>query len=141
MRRGRLPAVLAVFATALACAPAAQAVGRCGDHPWCDSSLSPDTRAGLVLEQMTRDEKFELMAGDDADSVFTGPHTGIANGVPRLGIPPVFYTDGPAGIRQRRATGMPAPMGLAATFDPEMAAAYGGLIGEEARLKGNDVVH
>src|SRR5438093_7539719 len=33
----------------------ADAAGRCGDHPWCDTSLAPDTRAGLLLEQLTQE--------------------------------------------------------------------------------------
>src|SRR5918998_2079978 len=36
---------------------------------------------------------------------------------------------------------MPAPLGLAASFDEAIAARYGGVIGDEARKKGNDVVH
>lgn len=67
-------------------------------------------------------------------------HTGIEMGVPRLGVPTVYYTDGPLGPRQGQSTGMPAPLGLAATFSPAMAHLYGAVVGNEARDKGNDVV-
>src|SRR6266581_2178064 len=49
----------------LASAGGADAAGRCGDHPWCDTSLPADTRAGLLLEQLTPDERISLLAGDD----------------------------------------------------------------------------
>ena len=67
-------------------------------------------------------------------------HTGADNGVPRVGLPPTYYSDGPVGPRQGQATAMPAPMGVAATFDPSLARLAAGVIGSEARSKGNDVV-
>ncbi len=121
----------------------ALAVGRCGTHPWCDTSLSPVTRANLVLAQMTRDEKVAMLGGVDfAGGVTSGPntHTGIEMGVPRLGVPTVYYTDGPLGPRQGPSTAMPAPLGLAATFNRALASAYGNVVGNEAKDKGNDVV-
>jgi beta-glucosidase len=36
---------------------------------------------------------------------------------------------------------MPAPIGLAATFDPSLARRFGGVIANEARAKRNDVLH
>jgi hypothetical protein len=49
-------ALLACLAGALTTAGAAQAGGRCGTHPWCDTSLSPLTRADMVLAQMTTED-------------------------------------------------------------------------------------
>ena len=93
---------------------------------------------------MTREEKFDLMAGDEPAGVLTAgenDHTGTSDGIPRLGVPTVYYTDGPLGVRQGRATAMPAPIGLAATFSPALAARYAALVGDEAKKKGNDVIH
>src|SRR5437773_4422988 len=120
----------------------ADAAGRCGDHPWCDTSLAPDTRAGLLLEQLTQDEKIALLAGDDLFGVGgqAGSHTGTSDGLPRVDLPTIYYTDGPMGVRSGRATAMPAPLGLAATWDPALATRYGATVGNEARSKGNDVV-
>ena len=120
----------------------ADAAGRCGDHPWCDTSLAPDTRAGLLLEQLTQDEKISLLAGDDLFGVGgqAGSHTGTSDGVPRVDLPTIYYTDGPMGVRSGMATAMPAPLGLAATWDPALAARYGATVGNEAKSKGNDVV-
>ncbi len=134
---------LAVLMLAVAGDAAAQS-GRCGAHPWCDPSLAPAARADLLLAALTQQEKFQLMAGDDFTGVFNPPigetHTGLSRGVERLDLPPILFTDGPAGVRQGSATAMPAPLGLAATFDPEAARRYGMVVGNEAKHKGNDVV-
>ena len=154
MRVGRrLPAAGALAAVlALAAAPApgeARAdTGRCGDpgqRPWCDPSLTPDQRTGLLLPEMTADEKIAMLAADD---IFGGPlggyfetaHADTNAGIERLGIPPVYMADGPAGVRQGRATALPAPIALAAGFDRETARLYGRTVAWEARHRGNDVV-
>src|SRR3954467_2104697 len=127
---------------ALALALPAHAAGRCGSHPWCDTALTPDARAGLLLDQLTEDEKISLLAGDEPFGVAGGAHshTGTSTGIPRVDLPTTYYSDGPVGPRQGKTTAMPAPMGLAATFDPRMACPYGGLVGNEVKFKGNDVV-
>jgi beta-glucosidase len=140
--RGRRAALLAWLIGMLFAVSPAHGAGRCGDHPWCDTSLSPDARAGLLLDALTQDEKVSLLAGDDLSGGTGGAnsHTGTSDGIARVGLPPVYYTDGPVGVRQGSATAMPTPMALAATFDPSMAVRYGDVIGNEAKDKGNDVV-
>ena len=140
MRRGVLGLVAAGV---VLLAPAAHAAGRCGDHTWCDTALSADARAGLLLQALTSDEKIGLLAGDDVTGVcacYTGSHTGTENGVSRVDVPRVLFSDGPVGVRQGQATALPIPMALAATFDRRLAAAHGAVIGDEARHKGDDVV-
>src|SRR4051794_5864292 len=131
-----------VAALALVLALPAHAAGRCGAHPWCDTSLTPDARAGLLLEQLTQDEKISLLAGDEPFGVAGGAHshTGTSDGIPRVELPTTFYSDGPVGPRQGKTTAMPIPMALAATFDPRLAYRYGDLVGNEVKSKGNDVV-
>ncbi len=144
MRTGVLTAALLAL---LVLAAPASAAGRCGNHPWCDTTLSPDERAGLLLGALTLDEKISLMAGDDPSTGFNAAepvedrHTGESRGIPRLDLPDVFYSDGPVGTRQGKATGLPASIGLAATWDVDVARRYGGVVGNEVKLKGNDVVH
>ena len=137
-------AVIAVSTALLALAgpTPASAAGRCGDHPWCDTALSADARAELLLAALTRDEKVGLLGGDELTGVAGGAnsHTGTSNGVDRVGLPPVYYSDGPVGPRQGQATSMPAPMSLAASFDEALARLHGTIVGNEVRLKGNDVV-
>lgn len=140
MRRG----VLGLLAAGVVLLPAtAHAAGRCGAHPWCDTSLSPDTRATMLLQALTPSERIGLLAGDDISGVcacYSGSHTGTSNGVPRLDVPRVLFTDGPVGVRQGQTTALPIPMALAATFDRRLAVAHGAIVGDEARHKGNDVV-
>src|SRR5690606_21454215 len=51
-----------------------------------------------------------------------------------------YMADGPAGVRQGKATALPAPIALAAGFDRDTAALYGRTVAWEARHRGNDVV-
>src|SRR5829696_2935837 len=122
---------------------AATAAGRCGDHPWCDTGVSADDRAQLLLEALTRDEKISLLAGDELTGVAgrEGTHTGTSDGVPRVGLPPIYFSDGPVGTRQGQATGMPSSMTVASMFDPGLAARHAAVIGDEVKKKGNDVVY
>jgi beta-glucosidase len=146
----RLPVRRRVVARALAAAlpalvilaTAAHAGGRCGQHPWCDTTLTPETRAGLLLGAMTQEEKVGLLGGDDIGGVAGGDHThtGTQRGIPRLDVPTVLYSDGPVGPRQGRSTGLPIPLALAATFDPGLARVHGGIAAGEAKAKGNDVI-
>jgi beta-glucosidase len=138
-RRGRrlLAWLCVAVCPALITAGPAGAAGRCGHHPWCDTSLSPDERAGLLVQALTLDEKISLLAGGDASV-----HTGSTNPVPRLDLPPTYVTDGPVGVRQgsSAATALPAPMAAAAAFDEGLARLDGETIGDEAKDKGNDGV-
>jgi len=140
----RLLAIAAVVGVAFGSAPppGAQAAGRCGAHPWCDTTLPPDRRAELLLREMTQQEKVDLLAGDDQLGAAGGEHahTGTQEGVPRLGVPRILYSDGPVGPRQGKSAGLPVPLALAATFDPAMAADHGRVAATEAKFKGNDVI-
>ncbi|MET9347499.1 beta-glucosidase family protein [Streptomyces termitum] len=97
------------------------------------------TRADALLARLTLDEKISLLHGAP-DPAGLG-QAGHVPGVPRLGIPPLRLADGPAGIRVRRtATALPAPVMLAAAFDPGLARAYGRVLGREGRALGQDVL-
>ncbi|HEX8123816.1 MAG TPA: glycoside hydrolase family 3 C-terminal domain-containing protein [Solirubrobacteraceae bacterium] len=137
--------LLSIAVLLIAAVPPAAAAGRCGDvaqRPWCDTTKTPDDRAGLLLAALTRDEKIGLLAGDELFGVAGGEdqHTGTLDGVDRVGLPPVFFSDGPVGPRQGQATAMPSPMTLASTFSPETAVRHASIVGDEVRNKGNDVV-
>jgi beta-glucosidase len=119
-------------------------------HPWMNSSLSPDARADMVLQQMTLDEKISLLHGNGmahADQ-WQMPLTHLSNGgagyvagIPRLGIPGLTISDAAYGVRDsgengRYSTAMPSNVGLAASWDPRAAHDYGALIGRELRAQG-----
>ena len=112
---------------------------------YLDESLPLDVRVEDALSRMTLEEKVKIL---HAQSKFSSP------GVPRLGIPEIWTTDGPHGIRpevmwdewdQARWTNdscvaFPALTCLAATWNEEMSALYGKVIGEEARYRDKDVL-
>ncbi len=94
---------------------------------------------------MTLEEKVAMC---HAQSKFSSP------GVPRLGIPEIWMTDGPHGIREEvfwdewngakwtndSCTAFPALTCLAASFNPEISYLYGKSIGEEARYRNKAVL-
>src|SRR6266566_4721887 len=80
------------------------------ERPWLNTSLSPDERAALLLTQMTLEEKIGMVHGKSNDAYSMAP-------IARLGIPALTMADGPAGINEGQATALPAPIGLAATWD------------------------
>ncbi len=95
-------------------------------------------RARQIVAKMTLDEKITELHG-----VHDATRYRMVPGVPRLGIPDFHMTNGPAGVGpgganpQPPATAMPAPIALAATWDPELAREYGKLEGEETRSLGS----
>jgi beta-glucosidase len=118
-------------------------------HPWMNASLSPDERANLVLKEMTLDEKISLLHGTGMEglspmsplAIRSNGGAGYVVGVPRLGIPDIQMTDAAYGVREsgkngRYSTALPANIAGAASWDPEAAYAYGGLIGRELRAQG-----
>ena len=107
--------------------------------PWTDKSLSPDKRADLAMEQMTLDEKIQLVHGAGyAAGGHSNGGAGVIIGIPRLGLPDLQLADSAVGVRGaaergRYATLLPSTIGEAATWDPKTAFAYGALIGRELR--------
>jgi beta-glucosidase len=93
-----------------------------------------------LTRALSEHDKISLLEGDQS-TLFGGPatHTGVNDGIPELGVPTINFTDGRAGIRQGRATALPVPLAIGATFDPALARQFGGVVGVEARDKGNEV--
>jgi len=118
----------ATLATSLPLAQPALAQGRCGEHPWCNTSLTPGERAELLLAAMSRSDKVGLLTGGEASDV---------------GMPAIKFTDGAVGAGGtgsgvEDATAMPAAIALAANFNPAMARRYGEAVGTEVRDRGFD---
>jgi beta-glucosidase len=112
---------------------------RCGAQTI--TAQAATARAKHLVAQMTLAEKLTQVHGF-SDS----KNNRIVAGVPRLGIPALRITNGPAGVGpggagvQLRATALPAPIALAATWDPIEARAYGKLAGEETKMLGSDLL-
>ncbi|MEY3764271.1 MAG: hypothetical protein RLZ42_931, partial [Armatimonadota bacterium] len=92
-----------------------------------------------LIGKLTLSEKLSLVrGGEDPNNL---GQAGYIPGVPRLGIGPLRLTDGPAGIRVGKpATAMPAPVLMAATFNPDIAKRFGETVGKEGRALGQDVL-
>jgi len=114
-----------------------------------NTSLTPDQRAGLVLKELTLDEKILLIHGQG--SPFGGPVSpnillsnggdGFSLGVPRLGIPALQMIGSAYGVRfsatnGRYSTALPSNLASTANWNPEAACEYGALIGREERAQG-----
>ena len=119
------------------------------DHPWSNSSLSPDERAAMVVKEMTLDEKIQLLHGTGMAglspmsplAVHSNGGAGYVPGIPRLGIPAIQMSDAAYGVRSsgengRYSTALPADVAGAASWDLDAAYEYGALIGRELRAQG-----
>jgi beta-glucosidase len=118
-------------------------------RPWMNASLSPDERADLVIEQLTLDEKIQLVHGIGWGPLKPGNPVppdnnggaGEVLGIPRLGIPSLQQADSAVGVRMsappgRYSTLLPSVLGAASSWDPEAAELYGDVIGRELRAQG-----
>jgi len=112
---------------------------------YLDVNKPIEKRVEDALSRMTLKEKVAMI---HAQSKFSSA------GVPRLGIPENWTSDGPHGIRQEvlwdewngadwtndSCTAFPALTCLSATWNPEMSAIFGKSIGEEARYRNKNVL-
>ena len=112
---------------------------------YLDNTKTLEERVSNALSLMTTEEKVALC---HAQSKFS------SHGVPRLGIPEIWMSDGPHGVREEilwdswgaagwtndSCTAYPALTCLAATFNPDLSRAYGVAIGEEARYRKKDIL-
>ncbi|SEN74815.1 glycoside hydrolase family 3 protein [Nonomuraea pusilla] len=96
-------------------------------------------RVDALLRRLTLAEKVSLLYG--ADDPAPRGQAGYLPGVPRLGVPELRLADGPAGVRLAApSTALPAPVALAAAFDPGLARRFGAALGREGRALGMDVL-
>jgi len=98
-----------------------------------------------IIDQLSLEEKVKMC---HAQSKFSSP------GVERLGIPEIWMSDGPHGVRAEiewdswsyagwtndSCTAFPALTALASTFNPTLAHKYGVAVGEEARYRKKDIL-
>ena len=112
---------------------------------YLDDTKPIEERVKDALSRMTLEEKVALC---HAQSKFSSA------GVPRLGIPELWMSDGPHGVRAEinwnnwnhaewtndSCTAFPALTCLAATWNPELSRLYGVAVGEEARYREKDIL-
>lgn len=103
-------------------------------------AVSGDARVDRLLNEMTLAEKLTLLHDAREDPRSYQGQAGYIAGVPRLGIPGLRLADGPPGVLTRvPSQAETATMGVAASFDVELARLNGVVIGREARALGIDV--
>lgn len=131
--------------SAVLLAMTAQVMAQEPTPPYLDDNQPIEVRVEDALSRMTLKEKIAII---HAQSKFSSP------GCPRLGIPELWMSDGPHGVRMEfvwdnwdhadwtndSCTAYPALTCLAATFNPELAFKYGNAIGQEARYREKDVI-
>lgn len=141
MNRILLTASAAALLMMASCAPKKS----CTLPVYLDSTKALEERVEDALSRMSLEEK---VAMTHAQSKFSSA------GVPRLGIPELWHTDGPHGIRPEvlwddwdqagwtndSCTAFPALVNLAATWDRELSRLYGDCIGAEARYRKKDIL-
>ncbi len=117
-----------------------------------------EKRVSDVLSQMTLEEKLHLLKGsgissamgrDDVKTAIPGA-VGTIVPTPRLGLPTIYLSDGPAGLkieptregsdRTYYATAFPIGTQLASTWNTELVYKVGQAMGSEARSYGVDVI-
>lgn len=128
----KLPILLAAAVCMAAC---------CTQAPQSDI----EERIDSALSQMSLEEKVAIL---HAQSRFSSA------GVPHLGIPEIWCSDGPHGVRAElkwddwdqaewtndSCVAFPSLSCLAATWDTDLAYLYGKALGEEARYREKDVI-
>lgn len=112
---------------------------------YLDESAPLERRIDDAISRMTLEEKIRII---HAQSKFSSA------GVPRLGIPELWTTDGPHGIRPEvkwdeweqagwtndSCVAFPALTALAATWNTDISHLYGKSIGEEARYRNKSIL-
>jgi beta-glucosidase len=110
-----------------------------------ESTATPDQRAAFLVEQMTLDEKIQLVHGgvaqDSLQNTIPRGGTGWIAGIPRLNIPDLYFADGSVGVGDSvgQAIALPSSIASAASWDLNEAYKYGQVIGAELRAYGVNV--
>ncbi len=118
--RGSVAAVLSFFVGAGVCQ---------AQHP-LDPAI--EHRIDAMMSKLTLEQKIDLLGG--VSTWYTHPE-------PSIGLQSIRLSDGPAGLRSGiPAIAYPAPIALAASWDPALAQEMGAALGRDARARGVDVL-
>lgn len=95
-----------------------------------------------ILGEATLAEKVGMMSGQGFFGQYKtsggtwGAHAYRAGGgIERLGVPALYFTDGPRGVARGSSTCFPCSMARGATFDPALERRIGEAMGVEARAQ------
>lgn len=111
-----------------------------------EKGLSPDQiadRVNTILKEATLEEKVAMMSGKGFFAQFaaSGRHWGAepyraGSGCERLGVPPLWFTDGPRGVARGQSTCFPVLMARGASFDTDLERRIGEQMSLEIRAQG-----
>ena len=98
---------------------------------------------GDILSEATLEEKVAMMSGrgffaamaEDDREWCARPYR-AGGGIERLGVPALYFTDGPRGVAGGQSTCFPCSMARGATFDPDLELRIGEVMGKETRANG-----
>src|ERR1700681_371277 len=91
------------------------------------SPADVEAKVNSLLKQLTLEEKIDLLGGVDDFYIRDIKH---------IGLPRLKMADGPIGVRNYGPSTVFGGIGLAATWDPELAGRIGVTIGQDARVRG-----
>src|SRR5580704_7437495 len=91
------------------------------------SQAATEARVDSMLKQLSLEEKIDLLGGVDSFYIRANQ---------RIGLPRLKMADGPVGVRNYGPSTVFGGIGLAATWDPQLAQRIGTVIGEDARARG-----
>src|ERR1700683_444351 len=91
------------------------------------SVAATEARVESLLKQLSLEEKIDILGGVDDFYIRVNQ---------RIGLPRLKMADGPVGVRNYGPSTVFGGIGLAATWDPELAQRIGTVIGEDARARG-----
>ena len=99
--------------------------------------------ADAVLTEATLAEKVGMLSGKgffkafvEDDRVWAARPYRAGGGIERLGVPALWFTDGPRGVARGQSTCFPCSMARGASFDPDLETRIGQVMGKEARAQG-----
>ncbi len=125
-----------VLITTLLCLPAVVLHALPTTPLYTNSKAPAEARVSDLLGRMTLPEKLSLLALEAGD-----PQRLKTLPIPRLGVPPLWTSDGPNGVKNGQATVFPMGVVLASTWNPSLAEQMGAAMGREARAKNRQVVY
>lgn len=99
-------------------------------------------RIDTILAEASLTEKVAMMSGHGffklygVNRIWGADPYPAGGGIDRIGLPPLYFTDGPRGVARNSSTAFPCTMARGASFDPDLERRIGEVMGIEARAQG-----
>ncbi len=107
------------------------------------SAADIQTTITAILSAATLEEKVGMMSGQgffkamqEDDRRWCSRPYRAGGGIERLGVPALYFTDGPRGVAGGNSTCFPCSMARGASFDPDLEMRIGEVMGMETRANG-----